>query len=510
MLVCAQQRPSLEDFLPEYQNWYNKEPSKKVAGTAVDKTYEDVLKKRAAKKTIIVAVMDSGVDIDHPDLKDQIWTNAGEIPGNGIDDDKNGYTDDVHGWNFLGNSKGENINIETYEFVRIVKQGASHPDYAAAKAMFDKTLKERKEELDKILESEKKIEEARATLLKATGVTVRRGADLRNMKLNDTISIEAYNFFVRKFKNGYTEEGFNSRKQRVSDIINYSLDINFDPRSKIIGDDPAVDNMKYGNADVKGPRSNHGTGVAGLIGAARDNGFGTNGVAKYVKLMPIRTTPNGDERDKDIALGIRYAVENGADIINMSFGKGFSPNKALVDEAIRMAEKKGVLIIHAAGNDGVDIDKDIHYPNDTYLDNVKASNFLTVGASTMTPGPELPAVFSNYGKQHVDVFAPGESIITTDTSNLYSVHSGTSESAPIVAGIAAMLLAYHPDLSPAQVIEILKSTVSDYSKEDVLIPDVVNEKRATVKFSELCVSGGIVNAYEAMKLADKLEKKKSK
>jgi subtilisin family serine protease len=292
-------------------------------------------------------------------------------------------------------------------------------------------------------------------------------------------------------------------KAHVRESLEKYLNVDFNPRA-LVGDNPAdITDTNYGNPDVKGPRSNHGTSVAGVIAAGRGNGLGVDGIATDVRIMCLRSTPNGDERDKDVALAIRYAVENGADVVNMSFGKAYSPEKKFIDDAVRLAEQRNVLLVHGSGNESQDIDAAESYPSDRYLDQTEATNWINVGASGLTSDETLASFFSNYGQRHVDIFAPGENIISTDSSSTYSMNDGTSLSAPVVAGVAALLLSYHPELKPQDVIRILEESSIKMDKLKVLQPGRGKEERKRVKFNTLSKSGGIVNAYEAMKLADK-------
>jgi subtilisin family serine protease len=276
----------------------------------------------------------------------------------------------------------------------------------------------------------------------------------------------------------------------------YHLNIDFDPRNKV-GDNPndATERF-YGCNRVSGPKGDHGTHVAGIIAAARNNNIGMNGVADNVKIMVLRVVPDGDERDKDIANAIRYAADNGAKIINMSFGKGFSPQKNVVDEAVEYAVQKGVLLVHAAGNDNNNIDTTNNFPRAIYLNNSVASSWLEVGASNWKSGKNIPADFSNYGKQTVDVFAPGVDIYSCIPESKYASFNGTSMASPVTAGVAALIWSYYPQLNAVQVKDIIMKSVVPV-KGKVLIPGT----KKKIKMTELCKTGGIVNAYQAIKLA---------
>jgi subtilisin family serine protease len=485
-------------------NWYNLDPKQDgILGTSVDKAYKELLVNRPAKKTIIVAVIDSGVDIDHEDLKGKIWVNEKEIPGNNIDDDNNGYVDDIHGWNFIGNKNGKNIHYENLEYTRIYKGDKQNPLYAKAKVAYEgelaKRLKE-KENIDKFVEI---YNSAKTIIKKHTGINVKTIKDLDSILLDDPAPVlRAKEFLRQRFEMGFTEEGLMAFKEHNKESIDKYLNLEFNPRS-LVGDNPQdINDKNYGNPDVKGLRSNHGTSVAGIIAGIRNNGLGIDGIATDVKIMCIRSTPQGDERDKDVALAIRYAVENGADIINMSFGKSFSPEKQFVDEAVKLAEKKNVLLIHAAGNEGKDIDENENYPSAKYLDKTIAKNWLSIGASGLKEDEKAAAVFSNYGEKNVDFFAPGVDLISTDSSSTYSMNSGTSLSAPVVSGIAAVVLAHYPDLTPQQVIQLLSESTYSLDKVKVLLPNTESPEKKKVKFSNLAKYGGVVNLYEAMKRAE--------
>jgi subtilisin family serine protease len=282
-------------------------------------------------------------------------------------------------------------------------------------------------------------------------------------------------------------------------------------RAEIVKDNYKDFNDKfYGNNDVMVSKNAalHGTHVSGIIGAARSNGVGMDGVADNVRIMTVRAVPDGDEHDKDIALAIRYAVDNGAKVINMSFGKGYSPEKKWVDEAVKYAEGKGVLLVHAAGNSAQNIDTSWNFPTPLFEDEYRAPNWITVGAS----GPKadiatggLTASFSNFGKKEVDVFAPGVKIYSTvPGGNTYQNLQGTSMASPVVAGLAAFILEYFPNLSAAQVKMVIEKS-SQNPGVKVKTPGGSDE----VDLADISKAGGIINAYEAIKLASTLKGERS-
>lgn len=220
--------------------------------------------------------------------------------------------------------------------------------------------------------------------------------------------------------------------------------------------------------------------------------------------MALRAVPNGDEYDKDIALAIRYAVDNGAKVINGSFGKAFSPNKEWVYDAIKYAASKDVLFVHAAGNDAENIDVKPNYPNDAEGSNPEfADNVITVGALNYEYGSKVMANFSNYGKVNVDVFAPGVKIYATVPNNQYEYLQGTSMASPNVAGVAALIRAFYPELKAVQVKQILIESGISLTNTFAL----AGENAEPTTLDKISKSGKIVNAYNALKMAEKITKK---
>ena len=469
-----------------------------VPGMSIDKAYKEFLKGKKSTK-IIVGIVDSGLDIDHEDLKGKIWTNKKEIPGNNIDDDKNGYVDDVHGWNFLGEATNENL-----ELTRIVKKGEVNSDaYKTAKVQLDKKLAEltpQKQQVDVISKADKDIR----TYLKKEQYTI---SDLKAITTTDASlnrSKTIMSSIAAQAGDGFQEE-IKSYIDYVYDQLNYNLNVNFDGRK--VGDNPDnMDSKFYGNGNVKGPDvvdALHGTHVAGIIAQIRGNGLGGDGVVdKNVEVMSVRAVPNGDEYDKDIALGIRYAVDNGAKVINGSFGKDFSSHKEWVWDAIKYAESKDVLIVFAAGNDSKDIDTEPSFPTDMNNGTSVADNVLTIGALNYEYGSKLVADFSNYGAKNVDVFAPGVKIWATIPNNKYVFEQGTSMASPNAAGVAALVRSYYPNLTASQVKHIIMDSGTPISSTVM-----VGEAKTQVPFSSTCVSGKIVNAYNAILMAEQISKK---
>lgn len=508
------------------KNWWDLDrTADSFPGVSAKKAHDYLAGKSA--RTVVVAIIDSGVDVEHEDLKDIIWTNEDEIPNNGIDDDKNGYVDDVHGWNFIGGKDGKNVNYENLEVVRLYnklhktynnrnREGLSKKEkveYDAYKS-YDKMIK------DKIAEVGPSYQQFSVIMDGMKQVKSTIGKPLDEITLEDVAGITTKDMVTTQIKNivaGQAESGasfadiYHNLEGAVDyfgSTVEFNYNVDFDARD-IVGDNPGdLDDRFYGNNDVTGPDAGHGTHVAGIVAAVRDNGVGVNGVGgANVKIMSIRTVPNGDERDKDVANAIRYAVDNGASVINMSFGKGFSPYKKAVDAAMKYAEKKDVLLIHAAGNDGKMLTLTNNYPNDTYMGKKKTGKtWIEVGAASAFYDSKLPASFSNYNKKHVDVFAPGRDIYSTTPGSNYESFNGTSMAAPMVAGIAALVRSYFPDLKAKQVREIILESAIPVNLE-VVKPGTEDEM---VKFSELSETGALANAYAAVIMAERTKGKNKK
>ena len=551
-------------------NWYNLDyATNAVNGVSAEKTYAELLKGKVST-TVIVGVIDSGVDFNHEDLKDVMWTNPKEIAGNGIDDDKNGYIDDIHGWNFLGGKDGKNVEKETLELTRLYRELKAKYEGKDEKTATDKKEFKYYQELQEAFEKKLGSAQGQLTQIKfvndmfiSINLAIKEETKVDSVKY---AQIEQYKPKDKKEEQlvGYAKLILANDKEisldailkqldeaidHFEDQVKYNLNIDYDPRN-IIGDDYKNANEKnYGNNDCNGPGSLHGTHVAGIIGANRTNNIGTKGVADNVRIMSVRAVPDGDERDKDVANAIIYAVDNGAKVINMSFGKAYPYDKGAVDRAVQYAESKDVLLVHAAGNDGIDIDKKIHYPCRKYASGKEAKNWIDVGALSWKKNEKIPANFSNYGKKTVNVFAPGVAIHATKSGGGYVDLDGTSMACPVTAGVAAVIRSYYPNLTAKQVKKIIeKSVVTDYKKNLVNIPggkeityvvkkgdtvksiadkNKVSEKELTelnpeikegikegqelglkekVKFSALSTTGGVVNLYKAVQMAEKMSK----
>ena len=520
------------------KNWQALDPSAdKVLGISLQKAYDYLSSKNKKATPIIVAVLDSGIDTTHEDLKNILWTNAKEIPGNGIDDDKNGYIDDVHGWNFLGGKNGQSVKRAPNERSRIYHKykakflnslldtNTLSVSDKALYATWKKTESElnysdeEKDQLkyvemlasafkkhDKVLKQEMNVVSYnRETLAKfiPTSITGKE-AKLGLLSLHRLMQLDEGEL------NTYTIAQMDEYIEGKNAAFGAKEKLPNDERALIVRDNYYnFSDAYYGNNDIMGPTPNHGTHVSGIIAASRNNGAGIDGVADAVKIMMVRVVPDGDEYDKDVALAIRYAVNNGAKIINMSFGKAYSPEKHWVDSAVAYAEQKDVLLVHSAGNENYNLDSITVFPNANLAAYKKnASSFITVGASsdTLITEGNIVADFSNYGKQNVDLFAPGVKIYSTlPGGNTYGNQDGTSMASPIVTGVAALLRTYYPSLTAKQVKSILEKTVfTPASSAPCLQPG--NSSIAT-PFGTLSKTGGIVNAYNAVVLANSMGNK---
>lgn len=481
-----------------------------IPGMSVDKAYAEIIGNKKGEK-VIVAVLDSGMDLTHEDLVDVLWVNKGEIAGNNKDDDNNGYIDDIHGYNFLGESYNEQL-----EMARIVgKKLGDASLQAKAKSDLDKDYQkalQNKGQYEQILQAVQNADEEVKELLGKDSYTKK---DLTEIKTEEETMQRNVSILMQMLSIKDTiPEVLSELKDGIkhfTDQLNYNLNVDFDGR-KMVGDDPYnFDDRGYGNGNPKNrvDDESHGTHVAGIIAAKRNNGLGANGVAENVEIMSIRAVPNGDEYDKDIALGIRYAVDNGAKIINGSFGKAYSPNAEWVYDAIKYAADNDVLFVHAAGNSGEDLDdpNNPNFPNDQINNGPEmADNVITVGALTSKYGSEMVASFSNYGLINVDVFAPGDDIYSTMPNNEYDFQGGTSMAAPAVAGVAALVRSFYPKLSASQVKAILLN--SGLTTKSKVVVD--GDASKAMDFQKISKSGKMVNAYNALIMADAVSRGKLK
>ncbi|MFB6249827.1 MAG: S8 family serine peptidase [Salinibacter sp.] len=507
------ERPARPEEAPT--DWFHLDGDRgRIPGLATRSAYETVLADRSARDTVTVAIIDSGVDIDHEDLAASTWTNRDEVPDNNADDDGNGYVDDRHGWNFIGGPNGKNVNQDTYELTRLyVKYSrrfagvdsasvadsnrAAYRRFQTIRKRFRQKRQKAKKELKNVRQARDAVQFSEKVLTNHLGVDSLSRTTVDTLTTSDPKIQKARDILLYFYRQNLSPQDIYDYYDSLKRRVKYNYNPDFNPRP-IVGDDYSDKTERYyGNSDVEGPDPHHGTHVSGIVGAVRNNSVGINGVAAPVRVMSVRAVPNGDERDKDVANAIRYAAENGADVINMSFGKGYSPYKEVVDAAVRYADSLGVLMVHAAGNDGANLDTTENYPTRTYLNGGQAQLWIEVGASSWKAPPNLVAPFSNYGAKSVDVFAPGRAIYSTVPNDQYEQSDGTSMAAPMVSGVAALIMAYFPELPVARVRSIILETATTFPDTMVTRPGG-SEK---VPFGQLSRTGGIVDAQAALRRA---------
>ncbi len=492
-------------------------------GISLNEAYQFLASKKIKSTPVIVAVLDNGIDTSHEDLKNILWHNPKEIAGNKKDDDGNGYIDDIYGWNFLGNADGKNVMSNSSEWIRVYWRYKDkfdgktiNVDTLSKQEQYEYTIWQKARSgvvgngpsqgrLDTIREYVNSVVFCDSLFRQKLNRPEYTLQDLNNFIAENDIQKNAKDFLLHVFKNfdiadvknSFVVDEYNNyliSQQRKADGDKIPPE---DYRKEITGDDATNPNTRfYGNNDVQANDGLHGSHVSGIIAAQRNNGIGMDGIADNVKIMMVRIAPEGDEVDKDIATGIRYAVDNGAKVINISLGKSLSPDKQMIDAAVRYAASKNVMIVQAAGNSKRNINGFDNYPNPKYLfTDSLAPNWITVGASDCNG---MAADFSNYGNQLVDVFSPGVAIYSTVPGSKYMLLDGTSMASPVVTGVVALLRSYFPKLSTAEIKTIIMQSVVIPDKQTIM-PGTNNK----VTMKELCISGGIVNAYKAVQLAYK-------
>ncbi len=466
------------------------------------------LKKPA--EPIIVAVIDSGFDLDHSGMKG-IWkTNEAEANGAvGVDDDKNGYVDDIRGWNFVGGKDGKNVVQGRLEIVREIKR----LETLAAQADLDDTQQNYLKSLKAKMVKKRAQHGQRAMrgyymlslCREAKRLAEKKGIDLKDHKAIAHMEVSSPEEWLGReallmvVQNGMNEAAIQQQIKRYTKSMITHFDKDFS-ESEIIGDDPLkMDDIGYGNTDLSATRG-HGTAVTSLI-AAHGNPKKMIGQCPkgYVKVIPIRAVPDGDERDKDVANALRYAVDQGAKVVNMSFGKYYSPNKEYVDQAFAYALEKGVIVVTGAGNDGVNVAKNVSYPNafpKNHEEHKLPKQFphvLTVGASTEDPEFGLVTEWSNYSKERVHLFAPGGDVLCAEPGNKYDTSDGTSLASPLVAGAAALLWSQFPDKSWKEIHDAIMKGVRTYPDLAVDEPGTYEESN----LSKLSISGGLLDVWRS-------------
>jgi cell wall-associated protease len=527
--------------IPDQKTWYKKDFQKdNIPGISLDKWYAQN-KKKPKNNNIIVAVIDTQIDLKHEDLQGVIWTNAKEIPDNGIDDDNNGYIDDCNGWSFTGTKSGGYVVWNRYEYVRIVNEWETLFKDKKETQIETKDLykfKVYQRALKTFEEKNKYYKNWHKSLIHGVAIYPLVKDTLKHFFPKEDYTYQQLDSMYNKYKinnkkyrqrrddndkdlgalvffmmsnlevNQKTFDDVKDQEVQLDSVVNKNLNLAYNERLPI-GDNPTVLEKGYGNNKIsntiKGVRTiqDHNTMVSGIIAANRSNAIGIKGIAD-VKIMPLNISPSGDEHDKDITMAIRYAVDNGARIINMSFGKEFSMHKDWVIDAFKYAQDHNVLLVHSSGNDSQNLDNFLNYPNDLNNDDTVEiyDNFINVGSTTQQLGDKFVSDFSNYGKQNVDLFAPGDEIYTTGAGNIYKFESGTSFAAPMVCGTAALIWSYYPKLTVKEVKQIILDSGTAYDI-NVIVPGT-NDKKAP--FSELSKTGKVLNVYNAMELAKKVSK----
>ena len=484
-----------------------------IAGVSSERAMRELLANMTPARVVLVAVIDGGIDTLHADLRANIWSNPRE-QANGKDDDGNGHIDDIHGWNFIGNRNGRNLEHETSELTRLyagcVKSAPrgdvallTEPEGARCRKLdadFTKQLGQAKAELAAAAQAGATLTQVSTVLRSSMKTQMLSRVNVEAFQPTDQRVRQARDIFLGMIASGIDSAVIADARTAYQSRVAFGFNANYDGRT-VVGDDPKnLHETDYGNADVMGPDAKHGTHVSGIIGAVRGNKIGMDGIAPSVKIMMVRTVPDGDERDKDVANAIRYAVDKGAQIINMSFGKSYSPEKSVVDEAVQYADAHGVLMVHAAGNDAQNNDSASNFPSPFYVSGARAERWIEVGASSWKGGDSLAAPFSNYGAHNVDMFAPGVDIYSTIPGG-YERDSGTSMAAPVVTGVAALLMSYFPALDAMAIKRILLQSSRKYGDQRVVLPGSQGGRPGT--FGVLSQTGGIVNAYDAIRMAER-------
>jgi len=470
-----------------------------IYGTGVDRALTELLAGRRPTRRVVVAVIDGGVDTSHAQIAPVLWRNAQEIAGNGVDDDRNGFVDDVRGWSMIPALPGDTGRYDTMELTRLYAACRGLPAGRGIARPADEKCANLSRDFSR---SSGEFAQMHGQLTAIRGMFVSVTAQLRKALATDTLTkakvgtftpanpqdANAKSMWLRLAGAGIDSAALVEAEGQLAGS-KFQLDTLFDPRDR-----PHDAN---GSADVQGPDAMHGTHVAGIIGAVASADSPARGLASSVAIMTLRAVPDGDERDPDVARAIRYAVDNGAQVINMSFGKGYSPGKPAVDSAVRYAAARGVLLIHAAGNDGANNDSVPSFPSRRLATGDESPLWLEIGASSWKVGKDLPAEFSNYGRGSVDLFAPGVDITSTVPGGKTAEESGTSMAAPVVTGVAALLLSYFPSLTPEQVRGILIETARPLRDLEVATPGSGDK----VKFGTLSRAGGVLDAYAAVRRA---------
>lgn len=457
-----------DDITSNLENYWHLESntSFKTLSTNLRKTYTEFGEPSEENK-VIVAVIDSGVDINHINLRHAIWNNKREIPDNGIDDDENGYVDDINGWNFLGEQ-----NFDQSELTRKILSMKNSLDIDS-------------QELQKLSE---KLQYKRTLLIKELE-DYQKDLYIYQVSLaqQELSSVSIFTTALKKLQAKYgSVEKLEALISRNINRLSIVFNLHYSPQ-KIIENNDVSELEEH----------NHGTHISGVIAAIDHNENAPISIAPNNSIiMPIKAIPvEGEERDEIIAKAIHYAVDNGAKIINLSFKKYTTTHPELLLNAIDYAEKSNVLIVNSAGNRGINIDHTKHYPHgvNPKIDQVR-ENWITVAASSSHIGKNTVARFSNIGRKQVDLFAPGVDIYSLAPNDNFAILSGTSMAAPLVTGAAVLLLSYKPSLSAAQLKQIITKSVRKIPNHYIR----KHNSRRNVLFTRLSSSGGVLDIHQAV------------
>jgi hypothetical protein len=455
------------------------------------------------KKNIVVGVIDSGIDTTLESVRPALWSNPKEKP-DGKDNDGNGYVDDLHGWNFLGTADGtfnmtsagtqefrefkrlypkyKHVNAEEmannaeYQYYLAMRKAAGINGYLRAYAFAQQKAMAR-HAIDSIAQAMPGID---ADTMCVTNVM---RLDVNEPRWESWVSAQIAD--IVRSGGSMTWAKFKQRQQAALQLMQNriaSIERDIDKRT-LMGDNMNdASDIHYGNNTLTVDGCEHGTFVAGIIAGQTPDDKRYEGICPEAKIMTIRICPDGDEYDKDVSTAIRYAVDNGAKVINMSFGKYTSPQADMVNDAIAYAARHDALIVQAAGNDHKDIDRANYFPTAVDKQGRRFDNYIRVGATDMHGHASK---ISNYGARNVDIFAPGEYIASVFPGNKKDLSQGTSLAAPVVAGVAAMIRCYFPRLTATEVKHILMESASRMDEQG------------------LSVCNGIVDALAAVKMARK-------
>ncbi len=522
-----------------------------VYGAEVNKAYNYLkANKKKAKKRPVVALIGTGMDVEHEDLKQAIWVNPKE-KRNQKDDDKNGLTDDINGWNFIGGKDGQVMEALTREGEReFFRLKDKYADYISDGKKYYKIVNGKRQEVPApenikeykyyrfkvmpesriggaygglqlsyvIEEYVEKFDKDMKKRFPGKELTVEEFQSCYDPKAEkDSLSEVAFVFTAYSFSLYNTDKWepvYQNMGKRSVETAKKSYEealkkYGSDHRKEIVGDNPLdINDTHYGNNVLLTSDAATGVMQAGVIAAKRDNGIGSNGIADNAEIMTLRIHPGeGEPYLKDMALAIRYAVSHGADVIVLPEQNAIYPEeqKQWITDALKEAEKKGALVIVPVWNSSVDMDKNEFFPNRKMSKEGELTNFMVVASSDKNGNPVLN---TNYGATTLDIYAPGTDIYSSYMGDTYQKGSGEGMASATVAGVAALVKSYFPQLTGSQIRDILLKSVT--SRKGVEVEKGIRVDGTLSQdlflFEDLCLSGGIVNAYQAILEAEKVSK----